>query len=90
MRDDEWAFVAPYVTLMKPEAPQHTHALREVLDACRWLARTGAPRRYLPTVYQQARHWLESECFEALVHELRMLLPALLGPIAPVASTLAP
>ena len=33
-------------------------------------------------VYQQARRWLEAGCFEALVHDLRMLLRALHGPRA--------
>ncbi|MDP9368658.1 MAG: IS5/IS1182 family transposase, partial [Chloroflexota bacterium] len=27
--DDEWAFVAPYLTLMRPDAPQRLHDLRE-------------------------------------------------------------
>ncbi len=26
--DDEWALVAPYLTLMTPDAPQRTHDLR--------------------------------------------------------------
>ena len=28
--DEEWALVAPYVTLMTPDAPQREHSLREV------------------------------------------------------------
>jgi transposase len=28
--DDEWAFVAPDLTLMTEEAPQRDHSLREV------------------------------------------------------------
>src|SRR5258708_3699101 len=47
--DEEWAFVAPYLTLMTSEAPQRTHELREVFNGVRWLVRTGAPWRYLPT-----------------------------------------
>lgn len=31
--DDEWAFVAPYLALMTPDAPQRRHDLREVFDA---------------------------------------------------------
>jgi len=31
--DDEWAFVAPYLTLMKEDAPQRDHALQEVFNA---------------------------------------------------------
>jgi transposase len=40
--DDEWAFVAPYVTLMTPAAPQREHNLREVFNGLRWLVRAGA------------------------------------------------
>jgi transposase len=30
--DDEWAFVAPYLTLMREDAPQRQHDLREVFN----------------------------------------------------------
>lgn len=82
--DDEWELVAPYLTLMTPDALQRQYALRDVFNAVRWLARTGAPWRYLPgdfppwpTVYQQARRWMDAGCFEALVHDLRLLLRVL-------------
>jgi transposase len=39
--DEEWAFVAPYLTLMAPDAPQRRHDLREVFDALRWIVRAG-------------------------------------------------
>lgn len=84
--DDEWEFVASYLTLLTPDALQRTYALRDVFNAVRWLARTGAPWRYLPgdfppwaTVYQQARRWMEAGCFEALVHDLRLLVRVLQG-----------
>jgi transposase len=41
--DDEWAFVAPYVTLMIEEAPQRVYSLREVFNGLRWPIRAGAP-----------------------------------------------
>ena len=31
--DEEWAFVAPYLALLREDAPQRTHDLREVFDA---------------------------------------------------------
>ena len=31
--DEEWAFVAPYLTLLDLAAPQRRHDLREVLNA---------------------------------------------------------
>jgi transposase len=40
--DEEWAFVAPYLTLMTEDAPQRAHPLREVFNALRYLARSGA------------------------------------------------
>jgi transposase len=60
--DEEWAFVAPYLTLMTQEAPQHEHSLREVFNGLRFLVRAGTPWRLMPndlppwhTVYQQTR-----------------------------------
>jgi transposase len=79
--DDEWAFVAPYLSLMTLDAPQRRHDLREVFNALRWIVPTGAPWRYLPgdlppwqVVYQQTRRWLTAGGFEAMVHDLRVLL----------------
>jgi transposase len=40
--DDEWAFVAPYLTLVTEDAPHRDHSLREVFNALRWLVRAGA------------------------------------------------
>jgi transposase len=40
--DEEWAFVAPYLTLMREDAPQREHDLREVFNALRWMVRAGA------------------------------------------------
>ena len=39
--DDEWAFVVPYLTLMKEDAPQREHSLREVFNGLRYIVRTG-------------------------------------------------
>jgi transposase len=79
--DEEWAFVAPYLTLMSEDAPQRCHDLREVFNAVRWMVRAGAPWRMLPNdfprwdaVYQQTQRWIAAGCFEAMVHDLRVLL----------------
>ena len=79
--DEEWAFAAPYLTLLPLDALQRKHDLREVFNAVRYLVHTGAPWRYLPTdfppwpaVYQQTRRWQEAGCFEVIVHDLRLLL----------------
>ena len=79
--DDEWALVAPYLTLMIEEAPQRTYPLRDVFNGLRWIVRTGAQWRWLPhdlppwpVVYQQTQRWLRAGVFESLVHDLRAVL----------------
>jgi transposase len=79
--DDEWAFVAPYLTLLPEEAGQRSYSLREVFNGLRWIARAGAPWRLMPNdlppwyiVYQQTQRWLATDCFAALVDDLRLLL----------------
>jgi len=79
--DDEWAFVAPYLTLLREDAGQREYALRDTFDALRWVIKTGAQWRFLPhdfppwpVVYQQARRWLAAKCFEDMAHDLRELL----------------
>lgn len=79
--DEEWAFIAPYLTLMSENAPQRVYALREVFNGLRWLVRAGAPWRMLPNdlppwemIYQQTQRWLNAGVFEAMVHDLRQVL----------------
>jgi hypothetical protein len=38
--DEEWAFAAPYLTLVLEDSPQRNHELREVLNGVRWVVRT--------------------------------------------------
>ena len=45
LRDDEWAFVAPYLTLMTESVPQREHSLREVFNGLQWIVRSGAQWR---------------------------------------------
>ncbi len=42
--DDEWTFVAPYLTLMTQDAPQRQYPMREVFNG---LALDGTHRRSL-------------------------------------------
>jgi transposase len=79
--DDEWAFVAPYLTLMSEDAPQRVHSLREVFNGLRYIVRTGMQWRMMPndlppwpTVYQQMQRWLRAGVFEDMVHDLRQLM----------------
>lgn len=80
-RDEEWTFVAPYLTLINEAAPQRKYELREVFDALKWMVKTGSPWGYLPSdfppwesVYQQSRRWLDAGVFEAMRHDLRVVL----------------
>ncbi len=76
--DEEWAFVAPYLTLMKEDAPQRVYPLREVFNGLRWFVRAGADWRLMPhdlppwhAVYDQGRRWERAGVFEDMVHDLR-------------------
>jgi transposase len=84
--DDEWAFVAPYLTLMTEDAPQREHSLREVFNGLRYVVRTGMQWRMMAndlppwhTVYQQTQRWLKAGVFEDMVRDLRMLMREIEG-----------
>ena len=79
--DEEWALVAPYLTLMTPAAPQRPDDLREVFDGLRYVVKTGCPWPWLPhdlppwdIVYYQTQRWIKAGVFEQLVHDLRLVL----------------
>ena len=79
--DEEWEFVAPYLTLLREDAAQRVHSLRDVFDALRWMVKAGCPWRMLPgdfppwqALQQQGERWVAAGCFEAMVHDLRELL----------------
>ena len=62
INDEEWAFVAPYLSLCREDARQRAYPARQVYNALRWLVRTGCQWRYLPNdfppwpvVYQQTQ-----------------------------------
>ena len=79
--DEEWAFLAPYLTLMREAAPQRIHPLRELFNGLRFIARTGPQWRFMPhglppwpAVHQQTRRWLAAEVFDTIVADLRLLI----------------
>jgi transposase len=79
--DEEWAFLVPYLTLMREDAPQRTHPLRELFNGLRFIARTGLQWRFMPNdlppwpaVYQQTRRWLDADVFTAIIADLRALI----------------
>ena len=74
VKDTEWDFVMPYLALLPLDAAQRKYDLREVFNALRWLARTGAQWQYLPhdfpppnIVSEQAQRWMRRGVFEDLV-----------------------
>ena len=79
--DDEWAFLAPYLSLMREDAPQRAYPIREVFNALRYFARGGIAWRMRPhdlppwhAVHQQALRWIRAGVFDDIVHDLRCLL----------------
>ena len=73
--------VAPYLTLVRENAGQRTHPLREVFKGLRYVVKTGAPWRWMPhdlppwaAVYQQAQRWLSAGRFEQLAEDLHAVL----------------
>jgi transposase len=79
--DEEWAFCAPYLTLMREDAVQRDYSLRAMFNAVRYMVRAGCPWRMIPNdlppwsaVHQQARRWIKAGCFEAMAHDLRKMM----------------
>jgi transposase len=71
---------------MREDAPQREHPLRELFNALRYVVKTGCQWRFLPhdfppwtAVYQQARRWVQAGVFEAVAHDLRMMVRLLEG-----------
>ena len=78
--DGEREFLPPDLTLMRQDAPQRNHPLRELLNGVRYVVRTGVQWRFLPhdfppwnAVYQQARRWTDANAFEDAAHDLRIV-----------------
>jgi len=79
--DAEWELLVPFLTLMREDAPQREHPLRDLFNAMRYVVRTGCQWRYVPhdfppwtAVYQQARRWFDAGVFETISHELRVIV----------------
>src|ERR1700712_4253095 len=86
VKDEEWNFVAPYLTLMTEDAPQREHDLREVFNGMRYVVRCGLAWRMIPNdlppwsvIYQQAQRWIAAGVFEAMTQDLRRILRVLEG-----------
>jgi transposase len=71
----------PVFDLLPADVSQRKHDLRKVFNGLRYLVKTGVYWRMLPhdlppwpVFYQQMRLWMATDCFEAIVHDLRVLL----------------
>lgn len=78
--------MAPYLTLMREDAPQREHALREVFNGLRYFVRGGQAWRMLPNdlppwdvVYGQTRRRMDAGVFDAMTQDLRRILRVLDG-----------
>jgi transposase len=76
--DKEWIFPAPYLTLMRADAPQHQHDRRELFNGLRFIAWSGLQWRTMPhdmpprhVVYQQTRRWIDGGVFSTIIADLR-------------------
>ena len=79
--DEEWAFVSPYLCLLPEDCGQRVYPLREVFNGLRYVVWAGCPWRGLPhdlppweMVYQQGQRWIKAGVFEAMCHDLRVLV----------------
>lgn len=93
--DEEWALSAPYLVLMREDAPQRVHTLRAVFNAVRYLVRSGCEWRMLPNdlppwpaVHQQTQRWIKAERFEMMAHDLREVLRVAAGRAAQPTATI--
>ena len=84
--DDEWALVASYLTLVREDAGQREHPLRDLFDGLSHVVKTGAPWRWMPhdlppwtAVYQQAQRRSSAGCLEQLAEDLRAVLRLAVG-----------
>jgi transposase len=83
--EEEWAFCAPYLTLMKEDVPQRKYALRTLFNGLRYMVRAGCPWRMLPhdlppwqAIQQQTLRWVAAGVFEDMAADLRRILRLIL------------
>lgn len=84
--DDERAFIAPYLALVREDSPQRVHDLREVFNALRYIVKTGGQWRFTPNdfppwqaVGPRARRWVAARAFEHAADDLRVILRVVAG-----------
>lgn len=78
LNDAEWALVAPHIPAAWRGGRPRTVDARELVNAMRYVARTGVPWRALPTdfphfrtVYYHYRQWIRLGVWEQILDDLR-------------------
>ena len=78
--------MVPYLCLLPEDCGQRVHPLREVFNGLRYLVRAGCPWRLIPhnlppweMIYQQSQRWIKAGVFEAMCHDLRVLVRLTMG-----------
>lgn len=78
MTEAQWSYLEPLLPAVRPGGRPRAHPLREIVDAMRYVLRTGCQWRALPheyppwqTVYHYVRAWRLDGTWERLNDELR-------------------
>lgn len=78
LTDAQWALIAPHIPAAKPGGRPRRWPERDLVDAIRYVLRSGCPWRYLPdgyppwvTVYAYFRRWQRDGTWERLHDALR-------------------
>lgn len=78
LSDGEWGILEPYIPAPKAGGRPAEHARREIVNAIRYVLRTGCAWEYLPhdfppytTVYDYFRHWSQAGIWETANAALR-------------------
>ena len=86
LTDDEWRVISPLIPPAKPGGRPRSSDLRDVLNAIRYLLRSGGAWRRLPhefppwpTVYASFRRWEGDGTWERMAGVLRRDLRGALG-----------
>lgn len=78
LKDAEWVVLEPLLPAVRPGGRPRAHPLRDIIDAIRYVLRTGCQWRALPheyppwqTVYHYFRAWRLDGTWERLNDDLR-------------------
>ena len=86
LTDEQWNLLEPLIPLPAADAPNLTHARRDIVNAILYVLRSGCPWRLLPhdfpawgTVYWYFRRWRCEGVWDQILHALRMQVRKIQG-----------